>query len=90
MTDLPPRIERHEAADRFGKIALHTAHRLSAAMAESGADQEPILVRTDGPHRTLDGLASLIDAALADDDVDGPAAECSTRDADGEDAAAPS
>jgi hypothetical protein len=59
-------------------------------MAESGADEEPILVRTDGPHRTLDGLAALIDAALADDEVRGTAAEGSTRDADGEDAAAPS
>ena len=90
MTDLPPRIERHEAADRFGKIALHTAHRLTAAMAESGACEEPILVRTDGPHRTLDGLAALIDAALADHEAHGTAAEGSTRDADGEDAAAPS
>jgi hypothetical protein len=90
MTDLPPRIERHEAADRFGKIALRTAHRLTAAMAESGADEEPILVRTEGPHRTLVGLAALIDAALADDEVRGTAAEGSTRDADGEDAAAPS
>jgi hypothetical protein len=90
MSDLPPPIERHEAADRFGKIALGTAHRLTAAMAESGACEEPILVRTDGPHRTLDGLAALIDAALADDEVPGAAAEGSTRGADGKDAAAPS
>jgi hypothetical protein len=90
MTDLPPRIERHEATDRFGKVALHTAHRLTAAMAESGAGEEPILVRTDGPHRSLDGLAALIDAALADDGVDGKAAEGATRGADGEGAAAPS
>jgi hypothetical protein len=90
MTDLPPRIERHEAADRFGKTALRTAHRLTAAMAEPGAHEEPILLRTDGPHRTLDGLASLIDAALADNEVHGTAAKGSTRDADGEDAAAPS
>jgi len=90
MTDLPPRIERHEATDRFGKIALGTAHRLTTAMAESGADGEPILVRTDGPHRTLDGLAALIDDALAEDDVHRAAAENSTRNADGEDAAAPS
>jgi hypothetical protein len=90
MTDLPPRIERHEAADRFGKIALHTAHRLTAAMAESGADEEPILVRTDGPHRTLAGLAALIDAALADDEVRGQAAKGPTGDPDGEGAATPS
>jgi hypothetical protein len=90
MSDLPPPIERHEAADRFGKTALRTAHRLTAAMAESGAGEEPILLRTDGPHRTLDGLAALIDAALADNEVQGTAAKGSTRDADGEDAAAPS
>jgi hypothetical protein len=90
MSDLPPPIERHEAADRFGKTALRTAHRLTVAMAESGGDEEPILVRTDGPHRTLDGLAALIDAALADDEVQGTAAKASTRDDDGEDAAAPS
>jgi hypothetical protein len=90
MSDLPPPIERHEATDRFGKTALHAAHRLTAAMAEPGADEEPILLRTDGPHRTLDGLAALIDAALADNDVHGTAAKGSTRDVDGEDAATPS
>lgn len=90
MSDLPPRIERHEAADRFGKTALRTAHSLTAAMAECGADEEPILVRTDGPHRTLDGLAALIDAALADNSGRGAAARGSTGDADGEDTAAPS
>jgi hypothetical protein len=91
MSDLPPPpIERHEAADRFGKTALRTAHRLTAALAESGADEEPILVRTDGPHRTLDGLAALIDAALADNGAQGTAAKGSTGDADGDDAAAPS
>jgi hypothetical protein len=88
MSDLPPPIERHEAVDRFGKTALRTAHRLTAAMAESGVDEEPILLRTDGPHRTLDGLAALIDAALADNEVQGTAVKGSTRDADGEDAAA--
>jgi hypothetical protein len=87
MSDLPPPIERHEAVDRFGKAALRTAHRLTAALAESGEDAEPIVLRTDGPHRTLDGLAALIDAALADDEVQGTAAKDSTRDADGEDAA---
>lgn len=90
MSDLPPRIERHEAADRFGKTALRTADRLTAALAESGADEEPILLRTDGPHRTLDGLAALIDAALADNGVHDAAAKGSARHADGEDAAPPS
>lgn len=63
MTDPPPRIERHEATDRFGKAALRTAHDLGEALA----DADPVVVRTDGPHRTLDGLAALIDAALAED-----------------------
>lgn len=68
MSDTPPPIERHAATERFGKAALRTAHRLSVAMAESGsAGEEPILVRAGGPHRTLDGVAALIDAALADE-----------------------
>lgn len=63
----PPPIEKHAATDRFGKEALRTAHRLTVAMAGSDpAAEEPIVVRTDGPHRTLDGLAALIDEALAD------------------------
>jgi hypothetical protein len=66
----PPPIERHEARDRFGKVALRTAHDLSAALAESGRSEgaEPVVVRTDGPHRTIDALAALIDAVLEDDD----------------------
>lgn len=73
MTDPPPRIERHEATDRFGKAALHTAHDLGKALA----DDDPVVVRTDGPHRTLDGLAALIDAALIDTALaeDAPAAD---------------
>jgi hypothetical protein len=65
----PPPIERHEARDRFGKVALRTAHDLSAALAESGCSEaeEPVVVRTDGPHRTIDALAALIDAALAEE-----------------------
>lgn len=90
MSDLPPPIERHEAADRFGKAATRTAHRLTVAMSESGLDEEPILVRTGGPHRTLDGLAALIDAALADNEFQRRAAKASTTDDDGEGAAAPS
>jgi len=73
MDDSPPRIERHEAVDRFGKTVLRTAHDLTAALAENGqaengqADNDPILVRTDGPHRSIDGLMALIDEALVDE-----------------------
>ena len=69
MSEPPPRIERHEATDRFGMISMRTAHDLGAALTESGSvDGEPIVVRRGGPHRSLDGLAALIDAALADED----------------------
>ena len=63
-----PRIERHEAYDRFGKSALRTAHDLSAALSEAGRAEgdEPVILRTNGPHRSIDGLAALIDAALED------------------------
>jgi hypothetical protein len=69
MSDQPPRFERHEAADRFGKTSLRTAHGLTAALVEAGlaAEDEPVVVRTDGPHRSIDGLAALIDAALAEE-----------------------
>jgi hypothetical protein len=86
MTDPPPRIERHEATDRFGKAALRTAHDLGKALA----DDDPVVVRTDGPHRTLDGLAALIDAALAGDapagDGDGDHGDGDPGDGDGDDA----
>jgi hypothetical protein len=62
MTDPPPPIERHEATDRFGKAAMRTAHDLGEALA----DPDPVVVRTDGPHRSLAGLTALIDAALAE------------------------
>ena len=64
MSDQPPRVERHEAFDRFGKTALRMAHDL----ADADSADEPIVVRTDGPHRSIDGLAALIDAALADNE----------------------
>ena len=67
MSEPPPPIPLHEATDRIGRISLGTAHDLGAALAEGGADGEPIVVRTGGPHRTVDGLLALIDAALADD-----------------------
>jgi hypothetical protein len=68
MTDPPPRIERHEATDRFGKAAMRTVHDLGEALD----DPDPVVVRTDGPHRSLAGLAALIDDALAEA---GPPAE---------------
>jgi hypothetical protein len=70
MTDPPPRIERHEATDRFGAAALRAAHDLGKALPDP--DPDPVVVRTGGPHRSLAGLAALIDAALAED---GPAAD---------------
>jgi hypothetical protein len=68
-----PAVERHEALDRFGKKALRTAHDLGAALAETGHGEpgEPVVVRTNGPHRTIDGLAALIDAALEEEPSDG-------------------
>jgi hypothetical protein len=69
MSDQHPRVEKHEAADRFGKTSLRTAHDLTTALVEAGlaAEEEPVVVRTDGPHRSIDGLAALIDATLADE-----------------------
>jgi len=88
MDESPP-IARHEATDRIGKIALRTAHDLGAALAESGSTAgEPVLVRTDGPHRTVDGLVALIDAALAEEDPGGAAGRTShptARDVDSRD-----
>jgi hypothetical protein len=76
MDDSPPRIERHEAVDRFGKKVLRTAHDLTAALAENGrADEEPIVLRTDGPHRSIEGLMALIDEALDDDRPSGGTAD---------------
>ncbi|SDN81953.1 hypothetical protein SAMN05428965_1759 [Geodermatophilus sp. DSM 45219] len=71
--DAPPRIAQHEAADRFGTTALRTAHELTVALAgNDDADEEPVVRRTGGPHRSIGGLAALLDAALADEDA-GPA-----------------
>jgi hypothetical protein len=83
MSEPPPRVERHEATDRFGKISLLTAHELGTALAESdSADGEPIVVRTGGPHRTVSGLAALIDAALAEAEFGCPAPDGPARDGD--------
>ncbi|MBB3085714.1 hypothetical protein [Geodermatophilus sabuli] len=69
MTDDLPPIERHQATDRFGKEALRAAHRLTEALAEvEDAAPEPVLFRRNGPHRSLDGLAALLDEALEEPD----------------------
>jgi hypothetical protein len=61
-------VESHEAYDRFGKAALRTAHGLGEALSEQdGGPVEPVVLRTDGPHRSLDGLMALIDEALIDE-----------------------
>ncbi|MGY1706043.1 hypothetical protein ACI79C_15870 [Geodermatophilus sp. SYSU D00697] len=69
MTDGPPPIERHQATERFGKAALRAAHELTEALAEDEDDvPEPVVVRRTGPHRSLDGLAALLDEALEEDE----------------------
>jgi hypothetical protein len=69
MSDQPPRVERHEAVDRFGKISLRTAHGLTSALVEAGlaAEEEPVVVHRNGRHRSIDGLAALIDETLAEE-----------------------
>ena len=72
MDDPPPRIPTHEAVDRFGKASLRTVHELTVALAANDdADEEPVVRRTGGSHRSIDGLAALLDAALAEED-EGP------------------
>ncbi|MGY1637422.1 hypothetical protein ACI78V_12300 [Geodermatophilus sp. SYSU D00742] len=72
MAEEFPRIERHEAVDRFGRTALRTAADLDRALSDDdrGTDADPVVLRTDGPHRSLAGLAALLDEALADDHGD--------------------
>jgi hypothetical protein len=66
MDDEPPRIDKHEAVDRFGKMTLRTAHDLGAALADGDDDvAEPVVLRRGGPHRSIDGLMALLDDALA-------------------------
>jgi len=63
---IPP---KHLAADRAGKAALHAAHDITAGLAEAGVEDDGVVVlRTDGPHRSLGELETLIDAALAETD----------------------
>jgi hypothetical protein len=69
VTDALPPFERHEATDRFGKAALRAAHGLTEALADDEDEvPEPVVVRRNGPHRSLDGLAALLDEALQDDE----------------------
>ena len=68
MPDEQPIPAKHLATDRFGKTALRAAHDISAGLAASGAEDDGVVVlRTDGPHRTLSALESLIDDVLADE-----------------------
>lgn len=69
MSDDVPVIGTHRAKDRFGKIAVHAAHEISQALAESGEPDDGVVVlRTDGPHRSIAGLERLIDTVLAEED----------------------
>ncbi|MGH3794261.1 MAG: hypothetical protein ACRDSP_05175 [Pseudonocardiaceae bacterium] len=69
MADQVPEISAHHAKDRFGKIAVHAAHEISRALAESGErDDGVVVLRMNGPHRSLAGLERLIDDVLAGED----------------------
>ncbi|MGY1730955.1 hypothetical protein ACI798_05490 [Geodermatophilus sp. SYSU D01045] len=70
MTEEVPRIERHEAADRAGKAALRAAHDLTEGLSSEEDDvPEPVVVRRGGPHRSVGGLADLIDTALEENEA---------------------
>ncbi|GAB3199909.1 hypothetical protein GCM10027261_30740 [Geodermatophilus arenarius] len=69
MTDEVPRIERHEAADRAGKAALRAAHDLTVGLSSDDDVPEPVVVRRGGPHRSVGGLADLIDSALQENEA---------------------
>jgi hypothetical protein len=73
MSEQPPPIERHAAVDRFGKRALRTAHDLTTALAEDAGAEEPIVLRRNGPHRSIGALEALLDEALQDDERAAPA-----------------
>jgi hypothetical protein len=56
---------KHRARDRFGKEALQTAHEITRALAEAGADDDGVVVlNTGGPRPALADLERLIDEAL--------------------------
>ncbi|MGY1727351.1 hypothetical protein ACI79J_10305 [Geodermatophilus sp. SYSU D01062] len=72
MSGEVPRIERHEAADRAGKAALRAAHDLTEGLSSGEPDDdvpEPVVVRRGGPHRSVGGLADLIDSALEENEA---------------------
>ncbi|GEL17489.1 hypothetical protein [Pseudonocardia asaccharolytica] len=61
---------KHQARDRFGKEALHTAHGITEALAEAGvADDGVVVLRTDGKRHSFAELEKLIDDALAEDEA---------------------
>lgn len=76
MSDDMPAVPAHRAQDRFGKIAVHAADRISRTLAESGEPDDGVVVlRTDGPHCSISGLERLIDTALAGEQGSDPAAD---------------
>ena len=59
---------KHLAYDRFGKGALHAAQGITRALAETGVDDDGVVVlRTDGKRHSFAELEALIDGALAED-----------------------
>jgi hypothetical protein len=70
MTEQPEPIDRHVAFDQFGKRVLRTTHDISAVLGEDEGGNDPVVLRTNGPHRSIGELQALIDEALEED---GPA-----------------
>jgi hypothetical protein len=70
---LPGVHPKHRAYDAFGKNALQTAHDITRALAEAGADDDgAVVLRTDGPRHKLADLEKLIDDALEEDESPDP------------------
>lgn len=60
---------KHQARDRFGKLSLQTAHRISRVLAETGAEDDgAVVLNTRGPRPKLADLEKLIDEALAEEE----------------------
>lgn len=60
---------KHQARDRLGTVSIQTAHRITRVLAETGADDDGVVVlRTDGPRPKLSDLEKLIDDALNDEE----------------------
>ena len=55
----PP--EKHKAADRAGKTLGNMAGAINRAL---GAEDEPVVLNRNGPHRSIRDLEDLIDKAL--------------------------